>query len=203
MDKDQKNILNLLGEVRALAQTGLHYTEDDYDRQRYQRLLDLSKQEYTGLSGIGEKEVAGLMEKELAFITPKVAASAAIFSDEGKILLMRRGDDGKWSVPAGGGEVYEDARGCAEREVVEEVGLEVETGEIIDVFCRLAGTYNQVHTMWTVMVHCRVTGGQLITTEEAIEVGYFDPAEIPVDDWHKDARGRIEKAMDFWRTRYA
>ncbi len=85
---------------------------------------------------------------------------------------------------------------------MEEVGLEVQAGEIIDVFCRLAGSYNQVHTMWTVMFHCQIVGGALVTTEEAIEVGYFDPREIPSAEWHKDAEERIWKAMNFWQTRF-
>ena len=56
--------------------------------------------------------------------------------------------------------------------------------------------------MWTVMIHCQVIGGTLVTTEEAIEVGYFDPREIPTDDWHMDAEERIRKAMDFWHTHF-
>jgi len=202
VDKETKNILNLLGEIRALGQTGLHYTKEGYDRERYQRLLDLSIREYADLSGLAPKDLADLIQKNLGLITPKVAASAAIFSEKGKILLIRRGDDEKWSVPAGAGEVYENARQCAEREVMEEVGLEVQADEIIDVFCRLAGSYDQVHTMWTTMVHCRIAGGKLTTTDEAIEVGYFDPRQIPSGDWHKDAEGRVKKAMDFWHTRF-
>ena len=202
MSEKTRNILNLLEEIRALGQTGLHYAKNAYDRDRYQRLLSLSIQEYANLSGVAPKNLTDLIQRNFGLITPKVAASAAIFSEEGKILLIRRGDDKKWSVPAGAGEVYENARQCAEREVMEEVGLKVRAGEIIDVFCRLAGSYDQVHTMWTSMIHCQVIGGTLVTTEEAIEVGYFNPSEIASDDWHKDSEERIRIAMNFWHTRY-
>ena len=50
------------------------------------------------------------------------------------------------------------------------------------------------------MVHCSVIGGELTTTQEAIELGYFDPSQIPPDEWHKDAEGRVEAAVRWWQT---
>ena len=53
----QTSILNFLEQVRAIAQTGLHYASDPYDRARYQRLFDLSLEEYAALTDIDIDEI--------------------------------------------------------------------------------------------------------------------------------------------------
>jgi len=48
-------------------------------------------------------------------------------------------------------------------------------------------------------IHCVVTGEQLQTTDEALEVGYFHPDEIPSDQYHADTEPRIQLAVSYWR----
>ena len=98
----QPSILRLLEQVRAIAQSGLHYTSDPYDRDRYQQLLDLSIEEYASLTEIDIDTIRSTFLKEAGRISPKCAASGAIFNDDGHILLIRRSDDGTLTLPGGG-----------------------------------------------------------------------------------------------------
>ena len=91
-----KKILSLLDELRSIAQLGLNYSKDNYDRERYERLVELASHEYEALSGIPAGEIEKRFRKELGYITPKVGVSASIFDDKGYQLLVKRTDDFSW-----------------------------------------------------------------------------------------------------------
>src|ERR1043166_5743347 len=95
------DILPLLDELATIARNGLNYTENPYDRERYERLLALTSQYYGQALDLPPEEVRQRLSGELGYITPKVGAHGAIFDEDGKILLVRRTDDGKWCLPCG------------------------------------------------------------------------------------------------------
>ena len=76
-------------EMQALAQTGLAFTRDQYDRERYQRLRALAAQimaEHTGME-VGDIEV--MFAQQTGYATPKLGVRGAVFRDD-RILLVRR-----------------------------------------------------------------------------------------------------------------
>lgn len=194
----RRSILNLLDQVRAIAQTGLHYARDPYDRDRYQRLFDLAAEEYSDLTQIDVAQIKAQFLKTIGAVSPLSAASGAIFSDEGQILLIRRADDGKLAVPGGLCEFGESPGETAVREVREETGLEVEVRQLIDVFCGRSGTYNRVVTVHSTMYWCSVLSGDFGPTLEATEVGFYDHLTVPDDEWHREYKFRVQRAHDFW-----
>ena len=149
----QPSILRLLEQVRAIAQTGLHYANDPYDLDRYQRLFDFSLEEYSSLTEVDIDEIRSTFLKEIGNISPKSAASRAIFNDEGHILLIRRADDGTLTLPGGGCDSGESQKETVIREVREETGLEMDAHQVIDVFCGKAGTDNRVFTIHATMYY--------------------------------------------------
>lgn len=66
-----------------------------------------------------------------------VFAGGCIFDDEGRVLLQRRGDSGKWGFPGGAVELGETPEMAAVRELKEETGLDVEVKHLIGVFHRM------------------------------------------------------------------
>jgi ADP-ribose pyrophosphatase YjhB (NUDIX family) len=193
------NKLEFLEELRKIAQLGLNYTRDSYDRERFERLLELASFEYGELSGLPPEVIQERFRSELGQVTPKVGLDAAIFSPEGRLLLIRRSDDGHWCLPCGWSELNETPEDGMRREVWEETGLEVEVRELLSVDSRMPGECGQPHTMYVMVFHCVPVGGVLTTTPEALEVGYFDPSEIT--DWHRDHGERAERVCRIWRER--
>src|SRR6266536_6304140 len=133
--------LVLLDAVRGVAQQGLHYTRDRYDRQRYQRLLELVSGAYGRLTGLDPVEVTDRFTSELGYPTAKVGVDAAIFDDQPgnqpSVLLIRRTDTGRWALPGGWVDPGETAGQALAREVLEETGLVVEVAELIAVNSQL------------------------------------------------------------------
>lgn len=190
------NIAALLDELRSIAQLGLNYAQDPYDRERYERLMRLAVTEYASISGLAEAEIDDRFRQELGYVTPKVGCAAGIFNEQGQILLVMRSDNGRWGLPAGFCEVNQTPRENMKREVREETGLEVEVGALIDVFSVLPGAYGQPNTLYALVFFCKATGGTLTPSHETPVVGYYDHRLIT--NWHFDHEQRAERAYQYW-----
>jgi ADP-ribose pyrophosphatase YjhB (NUDIX family) len=166
--------------------------------ERYQRLLEISLEGYASLTEIDIEEIRSTFLKETGNISPKSAASGAIFNEHGQILLIRRTDDGKLTVPGGACDPGESPRETAVREVREETGLNVAAHDVIDVFCNKAGTHNRIFTTHSTMYYCTVVSGDFGPTLEATEVGFRNHKTVPDHEWHQDFKFRIQTAYDFW-----
>jgi 8-oxo-dGTP pyrophosphatase MutT (NUDIX family) len=112
---------------------------------------------------------------------------AAVIFDDGRILLQRRDDTGRWGLPGGGVEPGESVRQALIREVREETGLVVEPLRLIGVYSDPAHhqivTYpdgNVVHYVSSVF-ECTVRAGHLTCGEESLELDWFDPERLPED----------------------
>jgi ADP-ribose pyrophosphatase YjhB (NUDIX family) len=112
---------------------------------------------------------------------------AAVIFEDGRVLLQRRDDTGRWGLPGGGVEPGESVRQALIREVREETGLEVEPLRLIGVYSdplhHQIVTYpdgNVVHYVSSVF-ECRVRAGTLECGEESLELDWFDPERLPED----------------------
>jgi 8-oxo-dGTP diphosphatase len=107
-------------------------------------------------------------------ITPKHSVSVAgvVVRDDGRVLVIRRDDNGHWEAPGGILELDESFEAGVQREVLEETGLEV-------VVERLTGVYkNLTHGIVALVYRCRLAGGEPRATEEAREIRWMTKEEI-------------------------
>ena len=118
-------------ELQSLAQTGLNYCKDIYDKERYQRIRDISAEIVSHMTDIPNIKVKDLFCNESGYQTPKLDTRAAIFED-GKILLVHE-NDGKWSLPGGWVDVNVSVGENVVKEVKEESGLDVITEKVIAI----------------------------------------------------------------------
>ena len=86
----------------ALAQDGLTYAADDYDRDRYRQLSQLAAELLAAISGRPAGELAVELGRDSGYATPKVDVRGVIFDDSERVLLMRERADGRWSLRAAG-----------------------------------------------------------------------------------------------------
>ncbi|MCP2336127.1 NUDIX hydrolase [Actinomadura rupiterrae] len=133
----------------------------------------------------------------------KPSASALVRDSEGRILLLRRPDNGLWTIPTGGLKRGETVRECAVRECREETGVEIETGELVGVFTTpdhvieyvKGGRVDEVRQPVNVCLHARPVGGELTTTDEADEVRWVEPDELDGYAIHPALRRRIDHGL--------
>jgi len=124
------------------------------------------------------------------------AVSGIIFDDQGRVLLQRASDDGKWYTIGGSMEPGENPADAVVREVRKETGLEVVPLRIVTVQSSPLVTYSNQDQIYYVGIAflCRVVGGTLqIADDESLELRYFAPDELP--ELRADQLQRIRCAL--------
>ncbi|MFZ6026908.1 MAG: NUDIX hydrolase N-terminal domain-containing protein [Chloroflexota bacterium] len=192
------DIFTLLDSVRTIAQNGLHYAQDPFDRERYQHLMGLVVQNYSEMLAVPGDAVRAEFMKEIGQITPKIGADAAIFNENGEILLMERSDGRGWCLPCGFVEPGEKPSETVIREVREETGLDVAIQRLVGVFTRLPNAITGPSTILAVVHLCTVIGGELRLSHEGKALRYWAIEEM--HDWHPNHDRYARAAHTMWQT---
>lgn len=165
-------------EIQAMAQSGLAYSHDVYDKERYERLREISAEMLAEQSDIPLEKVKDLFCNESGYQTPKLDTRAAIFKD-GKILLTHE-NNGTWALPGGWCDVLESVRSNTIKEVKEETGLDVKAVRLIALQDRNkhnVPTY--AYGICKVFVLCEIVGGEFVKNIETTEIAFFDFDDLP------------------------
>ena len=162
-------------EIQSLSQIGLTYTKDVYDRERYQRLREISAEMLAEKTEVSIEKVKDLFCHETGYQTPKLDTRAAIFRNN-KILLVHE-NNGTWSLPGGWCDVLESN---TEKEVREETGLNVKAVKIISIQDR--NKHNKpvyAYGVCKIFVLCEVINGKFVENIETTEIRYFSLQDLP------------------------
>ncbi len=108
-------------------------------------------------------------------------SAGAVIVRDGKILLQRRSDNGRWGLPGGLLELEETYAQAALREIWEETGLSCRLLALLGVFHNYDMVWSngdRAHTLGPIYL-AEIVGGELRRDEEALELGFFAPEELP------------------------
>ena len=194
-------------EIQSLAQSGLAYTTNVYDKERYERLREISAEMIEEKSDINLEKVKDLFCNETGYQTPKLDTRAAIFKDN-KILLVHE-NNGTWSLPGGWCDVLESVKSNTIKEVKEEAGLDVKATKIIAVQDR--NKHNRpiyAYGICKIFVMCEIIGGEFKENIETTEMKYFAFDELQENfASEKCTKEQVEmcfkaKDDDNWRVQF-
>ena len=193
--------------LAGIARTGLGFTENPYERERFEEVLAVAADiraaagrchdpatqitEWLGAVGRG---VPG-------YVTPKVAVGAVVSDDDGRVLLIRRADSGFWLYPTGWADVGYSSSEIAVKEVAEETGIDCEPLRLIAVLDSMRHGFTSVPT-YSLVYHCRALGGTLRAHPvECTGVGFFAEDDLPSplagpDIWVRHAFGSVRGEVD-------
>jgi ADP-ribose pyrophosphatase YjhB (NUDIX family) len=166
--------------LQAIAQTGLHFAESQYDRERYQRILDLSVEIFSEYSGESISVISRLFENQTGYATPKVDVRGVVFRDN-KLLLVRERADGLWTLPGGWADVNDAPSEAVEREILEESGFSAKAERLLAVFDRSRHGHEPAfpYHVYKLFIQCRLEAGEARTTMETSGAEFFAENEIP------------------------
>ena len=186
-------------ELQSLAQAGLTYGRDPYDRERYERIREISAEMVSAMSDIPTETVRGFFCNETGYQTPKLDTRAAVFRD-GKILLVRE-NNGKWSLPGGWCDVNISVGDNTVKEVKEESGLDVVPESIIAVQDR--ARHNEpiyAYGVCKIFVMCRAVGGCFRENIETTGFDYFDEDALPELAGEKNSAEQVRMCFAAYRA---
>ena len=173
------DVLDWARKVQALAQNGLAFTRDPFDRERYMELQRLAAALLAGELEIPLERAEALWSGEEGYATPKVDVRGAVFAAD-QVLLVRERADGKWTLPGGWVDVNDSPAEAVEREIREESGYEARAVKLAALIDRRRHPHPpSVHHIYKLMFVCELTGGQATTSSETDAVGFFPVAALP------------------------
>ena len=175
--------------LAAIARTGLAFTQNLYERERYEEVLHVAadiKAAFDESSEVRPEQghfvqewMENIGEGIPGYITPKVAIGAIVGNDAGEILLVKRAPSGVWLYPTGWADVGYSAAEVAVKEVREETGIEAEPVQLLGVVDGMRMGFTKFG-MYMLLFHCRATGGELNPHPlETDGCGWFARDQLP------------------------
>ena len=189
--------------ISAIARTGLAFSPDGFDAERYEELLREAARMSTLLSGEAPNAAEELFRQWRAsvgyrydgYVTSTVGCGAIVFNSKDEILMMKR-PSGRWFYPTGFCDVGVSPAENVAREVREETGLSVTPVRLIGVTDSLKLGSPARH-LYSILFYCRLDGGEMRPHPlEALEVGFFPLDQIP-EPLHSPNRHWLTLAREF------
>lgn len=165
--------------LQAIAQNGLTYCKDVFDKERYESLRTIASEITSHYSGINPTTVQSVFEQETGYATPKLDVRGAVFQ-EGKILLVKERSDGLWTLPGGWADVNETPSESVIKEIFEESGYETKVIKLIALYDKRKHPHPSCWPhVYKCFFLCEMIGGEATISCETSEVQFFDEEAIP------------------------
>lgn len=182
---DEKDLLRWSEALAGIARTGLGFTESLYERERYEEVLLIAAdiracaEDAPAAPALVDEWLKSVGKGVPGYVTPKVAIGAVVGNDAGEILLIKRADSGVWLFPTGWADVGYSAAEVAEKEVLEETGIEVEVLRLISVLDGMRQGFTRM-PLYSLVFHCRAKDGELKGHPlEVTDLGFFGEDALP------------------------
>jgi ADP-ribose pyrophosphatase YjhB (NUDIX family) len=194
MAVDDPQWLSMAQELRAIAQTGLTFTADRFDRLRYERIRELAATMVARGSGGNYETILGILVEDKGYATPKVDVRGAAFVD-GRVLLVREISDGMWTLPGGWADVNQTAAECVVREIAEESGFVAKALKLAAVYDYQRSNRPSRHldSIYKMFFVCEIVGGAARASDETSEVAFFARDALPPLSQGRTTAAQIER----------
>jgi ADP-ribose pyrophosphatase YjhB (NUDIX family) len=180
---------------------GLHFSKNVHDEEAFRAVQTIAMEMLALATGESVEQMEPLRASVFSRPTPIAAGDAAVIDDRGRILLVKRADNGKWAMPGGALEVGETPAEGVVREALEETGVRCRAVSLIGVFdSRFCGTPSRHHLYQFTFLCEPLNEGEREKPShglEVLDVGWFSEGGLPeaIDPGHVT---RIPEAFRVW-----
>lgn len=194
----KKELLIIAQRVRALSQTGLVYSDNEYNSERYEELLNLSN---TMTALITDNEVPiieNCFRVEDDYVTPKVDVRAVVFNDNNEILLVQERADNGWAIPGGWADVGYSPQEVAIKEVKEETGLNVVPIRLVAVLDKKCHNHPPApHYAYKIFILCKIIDGEFTSAFDILDKGFFKQNALPPLSEERTLKSQIDLMFEY------
>jgi ADP-ribose pyrophosphatase YjhB (NUDIX family) len=192
--------LNWARQLAAISQSGLTYSDNQYEIERYQAIRDVAAEMMAAGSDMEKVRFAELFLRQTGYATPKVDVRGAAFRDD-TILLVKESVDGLWTLPGGFADVGDSPSEAVERELLEESGFQSRATKLCAVYDRNKHPHKPSFPfhLYKMFFLCEITGGEPKTSHETDAVEFFAESEIPPLSQGRVLPQQIEQMFQYYR----
>src|SRR5688572_13125207 len=188
--RPMSSLLDLSRRLLAVSQTGLHFTHEEYDRERYREMAQIAGEMLALESAMTPDQLRAAWLVEDGYATPKVDVRGAVFRGD-QVLMVQERVDGKWTMPGGWADVNDTPSFAVEKEIEQESGFTARAVKLAAVFDRNKHDHPAfIFHIWKMFFVCEITGGSPRESYETTGVDFF-----PIDALPELSSGRITQAQ--------
>lgn len=161
--------------LAGIAQTGLAFTESQYERERFEEVLKIAgdikhvAEEGDGPDSHVQEWYHGVLPGRRGYATPKLAVGAAVTNEKGELLLIQRADSGIWLYPTGYCDIGYSALEVCVKEVEEETGITAEPIRLLGILDTLRHGTSRM-ALYSMLFFCRQTGESSISIHWSVRM---------------------------------
>ena len=181
-------------EIFSLSQSGITYSGNEYDIQRYKRLQEITAEIIASQSGTAREAALESFSMQAGYITPKIDVRGAVVH-EGKILLIQERADGRWAMPGGWADLGNAPASVAEREVWEESGFRVKAEKVVAVLDANRVEPMEFYHAYKIIFLCRLLDGEPRTSYETLAVDFFELNNLPPLSFYRTSESMLEEVF--------
>jgi ADP-ribose pyrophosphatase YjhB (NUDIX family) len=189
--------------LQALAQSGLTYTQNPFEVERYEQVREIAAEMMAAQSELDVQPIRDLFADQAGYATPKMDVRGVIMKETGddvRILLVKERRDGLWTLPGGWADVGDSPAEATEREVLEESGYRARAVKLL-ACCDRNKHDHPPHAfhIYKLFFLCDLMGGAPAITTETEGVGFFAADEIPPLSLPRVTPAQIARFFEHYR----
>jgi len=188
--------LKWVSEIQAIAQSGLTYCDNEFDKERYVRLREVIAELAAHCSEHQLNDVANIFSLEKGYATPKIDVRSFIIKDD-KLLLVKERSDGLWTLPGGWADVNESPSEAVVRETKEETGYDVSPIKLLALWDKLKHDHPpQWPHAYKCFFHCKILSGKPNENIEISDQAFFDLNNLPLLSTHRVTKKQLDRLYE-------
>jgi ADP-ribose pyrophosphatase YjhB (NUDIX family) len=188
------NMLEEIKRIKAIADIGLLYASNGYEKERYEELKDIAFRLLSQLSDYPPHELKSAFHLVEEYPTAKVDIRAFVVWDE-KVLMVRESSDGKWSLPGGWADIGYSPKETVVKEVKEETGLDVRPLHVLAVYDKKMHAHPpQQFYVYKIILYCELLTNEIKKGFDVLDVNFFALHDLPELSENRILKTQIERA---------
>ncbi len=185
--------------IQALSQSGLAFSKDIYDIERYEELRMISAEIMEEHTGVDMQKIKDIFMNDTGYQTPKVDVRGVIFQDD-KLLMVKEKVDDRWSLPGGFCDIGLSAAENIIKEIKEESGYDAVPTKLLAVLDKNKHPHPpQAFHYYKIFIQCEIVGGQPITGIETSGIKFFSESNLPSLSTDRVVASQIKTLFEFLR----
>jgi ADP-ribose pyrophosphatase YjhB (NUDIX family) len=166
-------------ELQALAQSGLTYSKNPFEIERYEKVREIAIEMMAERSDLDVEIIRDIFANEGGYATPKVDVRGVVFHKDA-ILLVKELRDRRWTLPGGWADVNDSPAEATVREVYEESGYRTRAVKLLACYDRSKhGHPPYAFHIYKLFFQCELIGGEPADSVETSDAAFFREDEIP------------------------
>lgn len=188
--------------LHALARTGLHFSADEYDRERYREIEGIAAKLLGAQAPPDLQQLRRVWECESGYVTPKVEVRGATFDASGRVLMVRERTDGRWTLPGGWADVNESPSQAVEKEIEQESGYVAAAIKLAALYDRSRhGHGPTLFHSWKAFFLCEIRAGEPRVSHETDAVEFFALDALPPMSLGRCTPQQVHRMREHWIAR--